>query len=75
MKLMHLVKSINYCELVKPINQQLSSLIHGQINMMKFVESNKFGDTAKFETFWFDQIFEYVLIHQISLVKNIQSKC
>ena len=42
-------------QLVKPINQ--STIIQGQINLIKFIESNKFDNKyRKFETFLFDQI-------------------
>ena len=54
-----------------------SPLIHGQINFMKFVESNKFGNV--YSKIW--NIFAWsnflkiwrVLIHQISWMKNIKS--
>ena len=55
------------CERLKP-------LTHGQINLIKFFESNKFDAyTAKFDTFLFDQIslkIGHVLIHQINLMKR-----
>ena len=48
--------------------------MHGQINVIKFGESNKLiMYTAKFETLLFDQFFKIgcVLIHQIIAVLNV----
>ena len=36
-------------------NMKLASANYGQINLIKFIESNKY-DNAKFDTFLFDQI-------------------
>ena len=40
-------------------SNQLSPLIPGQINLIKFIEPNKFDNayTSTFETYLFDQIF------------------
>ena len=48
--------------------------MHGQINVIKFGESNKLiMHTAKFETLLFDQFFKIgcALIHQIIGVINV----
>ena len=57
-------------------------LIDGQINLIKFIESNKLDNyTAKSDTFLFGQIslikfckIGRVLFHQINLMKKSQSK-
>ena len=65
-KVTQLDKSINYWEI---------AAIHSQINVIKFVESNKFDNVHSKIFVW--SIFKKigrVLIHQICLMKNIQSK-
>ena len=45
------------------VSHYLKPLIHGQVNLIKFIASNKFDNvTVKFDTFLFDQI---------SLVKSV----
>ena len=62
---------------------RIKPLIHGQINLIKFIESNKFDNVYSkiWRTFvwsnYFDQILKKigrVLFHQINLMKKSQSK-
>ena len=70
-------KKTKVTHLFKPMNNKISPLIQGQINLIMFVESNKFDKVySKIWNFFawsnFLKIW-HVLIHQISWMKNIKS--